>query len=99
MISDLVHEDPECRDAIAELLREVLPMTVGVFVPPNWDTRYVECFGMTMLDLYEQGMTSLDQKLRAAGCAFDSLPGPPVVPLDMQPRERAERAIALVRAG
>jgi hypothetical protein len=98
-IYDLVREDPDCRHAIADLLREVLPMTVGVFVPPNWDMRYIECFGSTMLEVYEHGMTSLEQKLRAAGCALEELPGPPPIPLGMTARERAERAIALVRAG
>src|SRR3954467_11045671 len=98
-IYDLVREDPDCRPAIAELLREVLPMTVGVFVPPNWDERYIECFGSTMLEVYEHGMTSLEQKLRAAGCALEDLPGPPPIPLGMTARERAQRAIALVRAG
>src|SRR3712207_7099652 len=73
MISDLVQEDPECRDAIADLLREVMPMSVGVFVPPNWDMRYIETFGSTMLDVYEQGMQSLEQKLRSAGVPFESL--------------------------
>jgi hypothetical protein len=52
-----------------------------------------------MVDVYEHGMTSLEQKLRAADCALEELPGPPVIPLDMTPRERAERAIALIRAG
>jgi hypothetical protein len=98
-IYDLVREDPDCRHAIADLLREVLPMTVGVFVPPNWDERYIECFGSTMLDVYEHGMTSLEQKLRAAGCALEDLPGPPPIPIGMTARERSERAIALVRAG
>jgi hypothetical protein len=98
-IYDLVREDPDCRYAIADLLREVLPMTVGVFVPPNWDMRYIETFGSTMLEVYEHGMTSLEQKLRAAGCALEDLPGPPAIPLSMTARERSERAIALVRAG
>jgi hypothetical protein len=98
-IYDLVREDPDCRYAIADLLREVLPMTVGVFVPPNWDMRYIETFGSTMLEVYEHGMTSLEQKLRAAGCALEDLPGPPPIPLSMTARERSERAIALVRAG
>jgi hypothetical protein len=98
-IHDLVKEDPDCRYAIADLLREVLPMTVGVFVPPNWDERYIECFGSSMLEVYEQGMTSLEQKLRAAGCPLDELPGPPPIPLGMSARERSERAIALVKAG
>jgi hypothetical protein len=98
-IYDLVREDPDCRYAVADLLREVLPMTVGVFVPPNWDMRYIETFGSTMLEVYEHGMTSLEQKLRAAGCALEDLPGPPPIPLSMTARERSERAIALVRAG
>jgi hypothetical protein len=44
-------------------------------------------------------MTSLEQKLRAAGCPVEELPGAPVVPLEMTPRERAEHAVALLRAG
>jgi hypothetical protein len=99
MISDLVQQDPDCRHAIADLLREVLPMTVGVFVPPNWDMRYIETFGSTMLEVYEQGMTSLEQKLRSAGCPIDQLPGPPPIPIDMTARERSQRAIALIKAG
>jgi hypothetical protein len=99
LIHDLVKEDPDCRYAVADLLREVLPMTVGVFVPPNWDMRYIECFGSTMLEVYAHGMTSLEQKLRAAGCALDELPGPPPIPLGLTAQERAERAIKLVRAG
>src|SRR3954471_4733934 len=99
MISDLVKEDPDSRQAIADLLREVLPMALGVFVPPNWDMRYIETFGSTMLDVYLEGMTSLEQKLRTAGCPLEELPGPPPLPIDLEPRERAERAIALLRAG
>ena len=34
MIADLVREDPDCEPAIADLLREILPFTVAVFVPP-----------------------------------------------------------------
>jgi hypothetical protein len=98
-ISDLVKQDPDCRHAVADLLREVLPMTVGVFVPPNWDMRYIETFGSTMVEVYEQGMTSLEQKLRSAGCALEDLPGPPPIPVDMTARERSERAIALIKAG
>jgi hypothetical protein len=98
-MSDLVKQDPDCRYAVADLLREVLPMTVGVFVPPNWDMRYIETFGATMLEVYEEGMKSLEQKLRSAGCALEDLPGAPPIPLDMTARERSERAIALLQAG
>jgi putative sterol carrier protein/1,2-phenylacetyl-CoA epoxidase catalytic subunit len=97
-LSDLVKEDPDCKYAVAELLREVVPLTVGVFKPPNWDRRYTEVFGMTIEDLYEDGMRSLEQKLRAAGLPLDELPGPPPIPLNLTPRERAERAIQLMHA-
>jgi ribonucleotide reductase beta subunit family protein with ferritin-like domain len=98
-MSDLVKQDPECRDAVADLLREVMPYMTAVFVPPNWDRRYTEVFGSTIEDVYEEGMQSLEQKMRSAGIPLDELPGPPPIPVDMTPRERAERAIAMLQAG
>jgi ribonucleotide reductase beta subunit family protein with ferritin-like domain/putative sterol carrier protein len=99
ILSDLNREDPECKAAVAELLREVLPYMTAVFVPPNWDRSYTEVFGKTIEDIYEQGMISLEQKLRAAGMPLESLPGPPPIPIDLSPRERSERAIALLQRG
>src|SRR6476469_1366567 len=99
MLSDLNRQDPDCKAAIAELLREVLPYMTAVFVPPNWDRRYTEVFGKTIEDVYEQGMISLDQKLRSAGMPLEALPGPPPIPLDLTPRKRADRAIALMQRG
>ncbi len=52
MIADLVREDPDCEPAVAELLREVLPFTTAVFVPPGWDERYVTSFGFTLEDIF-----------------------------------------------
>ncbi|HEX8647176.1 MAG TPA: ribonucleotide-diphosphate reductase subunit beta [Thermoleophilaceae bacterium] len=98
-LSDLYKQDPECADAVSDLLREVIPFITAVFVPPNWDRRYTEVFGSTIEEVYEQGMASLDQKLRAAGMPIEELPGPPPIPQDMTARERAERAIALLEAG
>jgi ribonucleotide reductase beta subunit family protein with ferritin-like domain/putative sterol carrier protein len=86
ILSDLNREDPDCKHAIAELLREVLPYMT-------------EVFGQTIEDVYEQGMISLEQKLRSAGMPLESLPGPPPIPLDLTPRERSERAIALLQRG
>ena len=67
MIADLVREDPDCEPAIADLLREVLPFTVAVFVPPGWDERYVTSFGFTLEDIYTQGAEAMEGRLRAAG--------------------------------
>jgi putative sterol carrier protein len=99
MLSDLNREDPDCKHAVANLLREVIPYTTAVLVPPNWDRRYTEVFGKTIEEVYEEGMISLEQKLRSAGMPLEELPGPPPIPTDLTPRERAERAIALLQRG
>ena len=98
-LSDCVKQDPDCAYAVADLMREVMPMMIGVFVPPGWDERYVTIFGSTIEEVYEHGMISLEQKLRAAGLPLEELPGAPPVPRDLSPRERAERGLAMVRAG
>ncbi|MDO8209813.1 ribonucleotide-diphosphate reductase subunit beta [Conexibacter sp. CPCC 206217] len=97
LLYDLQHEDPDCKEAVAELLREVLPWALAVFVPPGWDERYATAFGFELLDIYEMGIASLDSKLRAAGMPLDELRLP--LPLRQTARERAEYGVALLRAG
>ena len=94
---DLQQEDPECKDAVAELLREVMPYAVGVFIPPDRDESYVTVFGKTIEDVFEDGMNSLDQKLRTAGMPLEELDGVPIR-TDIPPRQRAEQAVAMVKA-
>ena len=84
---------------MAEFLREVVPWTAAVIVPPGWDRRYTECFGFTLEDISEEGAKSLQANLRAAGVPLEKLPGGPPIPLEMSPREQGERGLALVRAG
>jgi putative sterol carrier protein len=97
ILRDLQREDPQCKDAVAELLREVMPYTVGVFIPPNWDESYVQIFGKEIEDIFEDGMTSLDQKLRTAGMPLEELDGVPIR-TDISPRRRAEETVKLMRA-
>jgi hypothetical protein len=99
LLSDLRKMDPEVPYAVADLLREVIPYTASVLVPPNWDMRYVECFGYTVEDIGEEGASSLETKMRSAGMPIEDLPGPPVFPVPGTPRERAERGYRMVRAG
>ena len=99
LLSDLRKMDPEVPYAVADLLREVIPYTASVLVPPNWDMRYVECFGFTVEDIGEEGASSLETKMRSAGMPIEELPGPPVFPVPGTPRERAERGYRMVRAG
>jgi hypothetical protein len=99
LLRDLAAEDPEVPEAVAEQLRAVTPVSLGVFIPPNWDTSYVECFGFTLEDVYEEGARSFEAKFRAAGLPIESLPGPQVMPMDMPARQRAERGLAMLRYG
>jgi hypothetical protein len=99
MLSDLRKMDPEVPAAVADLLREVIPWTASVLIPPNWDERYIECFGFTMADIGEEGATSLETKMRTAGMPIDELPGPPIFAISGTPRERAIIGKQLVRAG
>ena len=97
LIADLIREDPECEPAIGELLREILPYTAAVFVPPDWDERYVTLFGFTLEDVYTHGADAIDSRLRAAG--LDPSKMRIGLPFDIPPRERADRALTLLRSG
>ena len=83
--------------AIAELLREVLPFSTAVLVPPGWDERYVTAFGFTLEDIYAHGADALDARLRAAG--LDPGEMRTGLPFDLPPCERARRALTMLRAG
>jgi Ribonucleotide reductase, small chain/SCP-2 sterol transfer family len=99
LLSDLCREDEECRHAVADMLREVIPWTAAVLVPPGWDRRYTEVFGFSLEDIGEEGAASLETKLRSAGLPLEELPGPPVFSPDLEPRGRAELGQKLVFGG
>jgi ribonucleotide reductase beta subunit family protein with ferritin-like domain len=97
MLADLVREDPECKPAIEELLREILPFTTAVFVPPGWDESYVTSFGFTLADIYTHGADAMDSRLRAAGLEPETMRTG--LPFDLPAPERARRGLTLLRAG
>ena len=72
--------------AVADLLREVLPYSAAVFVPPGWDRRYSEVFGFTVEQIFDIAGRSFESKLRAAGMPLESLPGPIPYPYDLRRR-------------
>jgi putative sterol carrier protein len=98
LLSDLADEDPECRDAVAELLREMFPYSAAVFVPPGWDRRYSEVFGFTIEEIFAEGMRSIETKMRTAGMPLEQLPGIPIR-FDLPVEERVRRALVLLQAG
>jgi putative sterol carrier protein len=99
-LSECFAETDECRAAVVELLREVLPKTMGVFVPPNWDREYTRCYGFELEDIYAFGLRSVETKWRAAGYPITEMP-PDVFPLDFDKsaEDRAADAIRLLEAG
>ncbi|MGI8460077.1 MAG: ribonucleotide-diphosphate reductase subunit beta [Solirubrobacterales bacterium] len=99
-LSECFAESDECRQAVVELMREILPMSMGVFVPPNWDREYTRCYGFELEDIYAFGMRSVETKWKAAGYPITEMP-PDVFPLDFElsPEDRAVAAIKLLEAG
>ncbi|MEA2219312.1 MAG: ribonucleoside-diphosphate reductase beta chain [Solirubrobacteraceae bacterium] len=99
LLADLYEADPRgTQDAIVDIIREVLQYTLSVPIPPNWDSSYTECFGFSLDDLYEEGARSNEARLRAVGLPLDDIAHFPF-PMDIPPRERGQRALALLRAG
>ena len=45
-------------------------------MPPGWDERYITVFGSTFDEVGVEGLTSMTTKLRSAGLAVETLPGP-----------------------
>ena len=99
LLADINRQDPECKHAVADLLREVIPWSAAVLVPPGCDRRYTECFGFTLEEIYTEGSESLVTKLRSAGMPIEELPGPPIFSAEMSARERAENGLKLVMGG
>ena len=97
MVADLIREDPDCRPAIEELLREIFPFTAAVFVPPGWDERYITSFGFTLEEIYTYGAEAMEGRFRAAG--LDPLQLRVGMPFDVPPAERARRGLVMLRAG
>jgi ribonucleotide reductase beta subunit family protein with ferritin-like domain len=100
VLSELFAESEECKAASDEILTEVLPYTLAVMVPPNWDERYTTAYGFKLEDIYAFGMKSIEMKWKATGYPLSEHP-PGIYPFDpeMPHAERAERQIKLLRAG
>ncbi len=100
LLADLNREDPVgVPKAVAGLLREVMRYTSQVLMPPGWDERYITVFNSSFDDVGIEGVTSMTTKLRSAGLALETLPGPPLMPPGLSPIEVEQRGRALAKAG
>jgi hypothetical protein len=98
LLSDLNREDRRVAAAVAGLLREVTPYLAQVLMPPNWDERYLTCFGYSFDRIGPEGALSMQTKLRSAGLAVEELPGPPVTPPGLSVQEISVRGRELAQA-
>ena len=90
VLSECFAESEECKEAVAELLRELLPYSLAVFTPPNWDLEYTRCYGFELEDIYAFGLRSVRTKWRATGYPLEEMPG--VLPIDPELDARGGRA-------
>jgi ribonucleotide reductase beta subunit family protein with ferritin-like domain len=99
-LAEAFRASDECRAAVAELLREVMPYSLAVFNPPNWDREYTRCYGFELEDIFAFGMRSVKAKWRATGYPLEEMP-PGIFPVDhtLPEEEVAARQIKLLEAG
>ncbi|MBW8059232.1 MAG: sterol-binding protein [Solirubrobacterales bacterium] len=100
VLSELIAESEECKAAVTELLREVMPHSIAVFTPPGWDREYTECYGFTLEDIYAFGLKLIRQRWKAIGYPIEEMP-PGVFPFDpaASAEEISVRQIKLLEAG
>jgi hypothetical protein len=99
LLADLHAADPgPIAEAIIEKFREVLPWTTAVALPPNRDLNYTASLGIDLVDVFAEGAALVEQRLRAVGLQPAALARFPL-PLDLPPRERAERGLKLLEEG
>jgi ribonucleotide reductase beta subunit family protein with ferritin-like domain len=97
MVADLVRQDPDCKPAVEEFLREIFPYATAVFVPPGWDERLVTTFGFTLDQIFAYGAEAMEARFRAAGLEPETMRVG--MPFDLPAEERARRGLAMLRAG
>ncbi|MDQ3876765.1 MAG: ribonucleotide-diphosphate reductase subunit beta [Actinomycetota bacterium] len=99
MLSDLVRSSRECRQAAIEMWDRVMPWSVGVFVPPNLDRSYAECFDFTLNEIYAFGLRSFETKLARIGIKREEIRMLSRYDLELSYDERARQAWTLIDAG
>jgi Ribonucleotide reductase, small chain len=100
VLSELLADSEECKAAVVELLREVLPYGPAVFTPPNMDREYTECYGFSLEDIFAFGLKLIRQRWRTIGYPTEEMP-PGVFPFDPEASEEevAENQVKLLMAG
>jgi 1,2-phenylacetyl-CoA epoxidase catalytic subunit len=100
VLAELLGESEECKAAVVELLKEVLPYGPVVFLPPGGDREYTESFGYRIEDIFAFGLKLIRQRWRTIGFPTEEMP-PGTFPFDPEAsaEEVAELQVKLLMAG
>ncbi len=99
LLAELHAEDPEgIQEAVAGTFRDLLTYMTCLGAPPNLDPSYTAPLGYTLEELFEEGARAQDARLRAIGLPVDDMARFPI-PMDLAPRERAQRGLTLIAHG
>ena len=98
-LGDLIRSSNNCRDAAIEMWNRVIQFTPGVFVPPNYDASYAECWDFTLEEIYAFGYRSLSTKLKRLGVDPTEIRMLARQDQSLSYEERATHLWILIRAG
>ena len=99
LLSDIAAPDPVCRRAVAELLREVLPWTASVLVPPTGTCATPRCSASGSRTSAGRERSRWKRRCAAPDLPIEDLPGPPIFAFGLPPERRVENGLRLVRGG
>lgn len=99
LLSRLMNASSDNRVAAIQMWNRVLPWMVGVFIPPNLDRTYVECFDFTLEDIYGFGLRGLEEKLEEIGVNPTELTLLSFDDRSLTYEQRAGRMVTLIEAG
>lgn len=101
ILEQLVASEPACREAVQDLIKQVLPDAAEIFIPPNLDFTYPQMLGYDMAELFRFATQSVEKRMRAAGVPvpriryrLPQVKGDPILPYrEPTPAEAALRAV------
>ena len=98
-LGDMMRSSKGCRDAAIEMWNRVLRWTVGVFVPPNLDPTYAECFDFTLEEIYAFGYRSFVTKIKRLGVDVSEIRMLNRQDPELSYEDHARQLWVLIRAG
>lgn len=99
LLADLIRSSYECRAAAIEMWDRTVGPMVGVFIPPEGDMSYIECFDFSMLEVYSFGLKTFESKVRRVGVDPEEIFLMGRDERSLTYEERARRLLVLIEAG